>query len=287
MHPILFDLPWGPAHAYGTLILCGGIVCIPGLHWDARSRNIASNRRLSFLVDYYLVLVFGAFVGGRILHLLTRPDAWNPALWSSSAALSDGGFVFFGSLLAILVGWIWLARRYDTAFATLCDLGSTWIPLGHAFGRLGCWFAGCCWGAPTTHAWGVRFPETAIATLSGEVPVEGGHTVPLVPVQLLEAASLIALFGVLLALRRRRGPQEPSWRASARYGIGYGVIRLLTEVLRGDDSRGWLWTWRIPPISQGFGLPVDQPVAVSISQAVAIAMIVAGTAVLCMRSPAR
>ena len=76
MHPVLFQLPWGPANAYGTLILVGGLVCMPLIAWDARQRGIATGRLASFIVDVYLVLVFGAVIGGRLLHVLTLPGPY-------------------------------------------------------------------------------------------------------------------------------------------------------------------------------------------------------------------
>lgn len=282
LHPVLFELPWGPANAYGTLILFGGLACAPGLAWELRDRGIAPTRRTALLLDLYLVLVFGAVIGGRILHVLTLPgpladhvgQLWNP---------STGGFVFFGSLLAIVGGWAWLARRYAVPFATLCDLGATWIPLGHAFGRLGCFFAGCCWGAPTDAPWGVHFPAESVVALSGEVARHDGHTVALVPVQMFEACALAGLFLLLLALRRRYGPRETPWRATARYAIGYGIIRCFTEVLRGDASRGMLFTLPMPFVSGRLHLPPDQPLLLSVSQLVAIAMVLGGVGVLRMR----
>lgn len=283
MHPVLFQLPWGPANAYGTLILLGGVLCIPGLVWEAYDRQIAQGRRLSFIVDVYLVLVFGAFLGGRLLHVLTLPGPFGSHL-HTFLAMRDGGFVFFGSLLAILAGWAWLGRRYDASLASLCDMGATWVPLGHALGRMGCWAAGCCWGAPTDTAWGVRFPLSSVAAHAGEVAVEEAGTVPLVPVQLIESGALLGLFGLLLIVRLTRGPSEAPWRATARYAIGYGVIRFLTEGLRGDASRGLLLELPFMALSRALGLPADHPWLLSVSQAVAVAMVLGGLVLLRMRA---
>lgn len=77
MHPHLFTLPWGTeVNAYGTLIMIGGLLCLPMTAWDARKRGIPRERRLSFLVDLWLVIVVGAFFGGRLLHVLTVPGVY-------------------------------------------------------------------------------------------------------------------------------------------------------------------------------------------------------------------
>lgn len=282
MHPVLFALPWGPANAYGTLILLGGVLTIPGVTWDARARGLAGSpaggltgmRLASFVVDFYLVLVFGAAIGGRVLHIATAPGPYleDPA---RMLAPENAGFVFFGSLLAIVGGWVWLARRYGLAFGSLVDLGATWMPLGHAFGRLGCLFAGCCWGAPwlgPTPGLGVRFPDGSVVHATGLVPHEGTHTIALHPVQLYEAVGLAITFAILFAVRRRRGIEAP-YRQASRYALAYGIVRTMTEVVRSDASRGLLLELHVPRLAEALALPPAQPLALSISQAIAIALL--------------
>jgi phosphatidylglycerol:prolipoprotein diacylglycerol transferase len=275
MHPVLLQLPGlGAINAYGTLILIGGLVTMPGVYRDILQRGVPRDRAVSMLVDFYLVMVFGAAIGGRVLDVLTVPSNY---LDQPSRLLSmDGtGFVFFGSLAAIVLGFAWLGRRYGVGFGQVCDLGATWIALGHVFGRLGCWFAGCCWGAPTPAAWGVQFPSESVAYMAGEVPLDGTHTVPLHPVQLYESAGLALLFVWLWTMRRRRGI-ETRWRQASRYAVGYGVLRTLLEPLRGDPSRG-LWAHlRIPPLAEVLGLPPDQPLLLSTSQAIGLTLVALG-----------
>jgi phosphatidylglycerol---prolipoprotein diacylglyceryl transferase len=275
VHPILFELPWGgTANAYGTLIMLGTLASMPGLWWDLRRRGIAPGREFSFFVDFYLALALGAFVGGRVLHVLTVPAEYlaDPL---RVLVLDGTGFVFFGSLLAIVGSWILLARRYHTRFATMCDLAATWMALGHGFGRLGCWYAGCCWGAPTDAPWGVSFGPESMVVLHQGAAMHGDHTVPLQPVQLVEAIGLFAIAAALAILRVRRGI-EPPWRQASRYAIAYGVLRLFTEMLRGDASRGFLLRIELPPLAALLGVPAAQPLLLSSAQLLAIVLIVLG-----------
>jgi phosphatidylglycerol:prolipoprotein diacylglycerol transferase len=274
MHPHLFDA-WGfSANAYGTLILLGGTLSLFGVRWDARGRGIAHGRLASFIVDFYLVLIVGAFVGGRILHVLTVPGVYaeDPG---KLLAIDSTGFVFFGSLLAVVGGWVWLSRRYGVAFGELTDLGLTWMGLGHAFGRLGCFMAGCCWGGPTDGPTGVRFPEDSVVHLVEPALRVGTHTVSLHPTQLYEAAGLLVLLAILLAFRVRRGI-EARWRQASRYALGYGLLRLFVEMFRGDASRGFVLEGRWPALAEALALPPDQPLVLSISQALALAIAAAG-----------
>lgn len=275
MRPILFELPgWGPINGYGTLILLGGLAAMPGLLWELRQRGMGKGRPGTMLIDLYLVLIFGAAIGGRLLHIITAPSAYleDPAQIVSPDV---SGFVFFGSMLAIIGGFYWLARRYDAAFSQVCDAGATWMPLGHTFGRLGCLMAGCCWGAPTDAPWSLSFGADSVAYLAQEIPRQGDHTVPLHPTQLYESLGLLLLFLILLAFRRRRGI-EPPFVAGSRYLVGYGALRFCTEVFRGDPSRGLLLELRAGSLGNVLALPADQPLVLSVSQLIALGMIALG-----------
>lgn len=275
MHPVLFESAWFTANAYGTLILLGGLVAVPGTVWDARTRGVAPGSLASFIVDYWLAIVFGAAIGGRLLHVATSPTAYVSEPFALVSP-QNTGFVFFGSLLAIIAGWAFLARRYATSFAGLCDLGATWIPLGHAFGRLGCTLAGCCWGAPTSGAWGWSFPpESVVYAAAPELHAGASGTVALHPVQAYESLGLLGVFGWMLATRIRRGVQAP-WRQASRYLVAYGLLRFTTEIFRGDHARGFIVELSAAPLSRALGLPLEQPLALSVSQALALVGIALG-----------
>ncbi len=281
MHPHLFALPWGGfANAYGTLILLGGAATLQFLRWDTRNRGIAPGRRTSFIVDFYLVLAVGAFVGGRLVHILTVPGVYasDPGKLLS---MSDSGFVFFGSLLGIAAGWAWVARRYRVAVGTVWDMGLTWMGLAHAFGRLGCFMAGCCWGGPHTGGGGVRFGADAVVVRTGGAQLVGRGdaltTLPLHPTQLYEATGLVLIWLVLWAHRVSKGPEAP-WRMASRYAFAYGCLRAGVEVFRGDTSRGYVFELTAAPLTRALSLPPGHLVALSISQAIALALVGIGLA---------
>lgn len=275
MHPVLFESPWGgTVNSYGTMILLGVLVTMVGVSWDARGRGIAEGQRASFVVDAYLVMIVGSFVGGRLLYVITRPAEFL-AEPGRILSLESTGFVFFGSLAAAVAGLWWVARRHKTTFATLCDLLLTWVPLVHFFGRLGCFSAGCCYGAPWDGPWAVSFPEGAIAFLDPTIPRIDGGTTPLHPTQLYEAFGLLGLFLILLAFRRLRGA-EPRWRQASRYALGYGILRLCTELWRGDAHRRFLFEVRWPDVADALALPHGHVFWLSTSQALAVALVAVG-----------
>jgi phosphatidylglycerol:prolipoprotein diacylglycerol transferase len=278
VHPTIVSFDGGGINAYGTLILLGTLLSMFGVWWDAKRRGIADGQTASFFVDFYLALALGAFVGGRLFHVLTVPGDY--VADPGRVLVFDGtGFVFFGSLAAIVASWVFLARRHHTTFTTITDLAATWMPLGHAFGRLGCFFAGCCWGAPTDGPLAVEFPAESVVYQADPQMRAGDHTIGLLPVQLVEAIGLMVLAAALALVRIRRGI-EPPWRQAGRYALGYGLIRLVTETMRGDESRGFIVEITIAPLARILGIAADRPLALSSSQAIALVLVVAGIVAL-------
>lgn len=143
-----------------------------------------------------------------------------------------GGFIF-GVLvfLAVWFGGSRLIKIGDEAVertGDMADIAACVIPLGHAFGRLGCFCAGCCHGAKTDAWYGV---------------VMRGQKV--VPVQLFEAIFLFVLAATLFVLffklkDEKRVPLLPL------YGIGYAVWRFIVEYFRDDDRGMTIVSWLSP-----------------------------------------
>lgn len=122
------------------------------------------------------------------------------------------------------------ARRRRIPLWKMADYAIPGLAAGHALGRVGCFLNGCCYGrAATAHpAWGVVYPACS-------EPGQAFAGVPLYPVQLLEAAGLLAIWSVLLwAYPRRKREGE----VFALYLLLYPPLRFALEYLRGDPRQG-------------------------------------------------
>jgi phosphatidylglycerol---prolipoprotein diacylglyceryl transferase len=104
------------------------------------------------------------------------------------------------------------------------------LDLGHAIGRLGCFAAGCCYGKPTSHWWGVTFTNP-LANLNSDTPLN----VPLQPTQLFESAVELGLFLLLMWMFKRRRFDGQVFGA---YLFLYGIARYFLEFIRDDPGRG-------------------------------------------------
>jgi phosphatidylglycerol:prolipoprotein diacylglycerol transferase len=115
---------------------------------------------------------------------------------------------------------------------TVTDVFAPGIALGHVIGRMGCFFAGCCFGSPTDLPWAITFHSEYAAQNVG-TPLN----VPLHPTQLYEAGAELVILLVLLATERKGRPFPG--RTFWAYMFLYGVSRFIIEFYRGD-ARGTL-----------------------------------------------
>jgi phosphatidylglycerol:prolipoprotein diacylglycerol transferase len=238
VHPDLvrIGLPGGErvVHSYGALLVLG---CATALALTAaRARQLEPHPIARF--DAFaagLFAIIGGLVGATLLYIVVH---WREML-ANPAELLQPGLVFYGGLAGGFAGAATYCRIYMIPLVGFADCAVPGLALGHALGRVGCFLAGCCYGRPAA----ARFP---LAVLLAGVPRH--------PVQLYEAAGLLLLGLVLVTLPPRR-PGQPL----TLYLIGYAVLRLFTESLRGDDE------------ARGFVIPG----LVSTSQALALAVLLA------------
>jgi phosphatidylglycerol:prolipoprotein diacylglycerol transferase len=127
------------------------------------------------------------------------------------------------------------------------------VAIGHAIGRLGCFAAGCCWGAACDPhlPWAARFPPESLAyqsqLASHLIPAGALRSIPIHPTQLYESLGELCIFVVLtLWASRKRFNGE----LLALYLILYAPLRATIETMRGDEERGRVFNF-IGPAARG------------------------------------
>ena len=307
MSPTLFSFDLGGRElglpTYGVLVALGFAVGIV-LFWREGKRQGLDGARLLDLAFWGVVaglvgsrLAFVGLNAGEFIDACFNPGragAFAGASSELSARISgctavlrfwDGGFVFYGGALATGMVALLFCRREGWSFWRIGDLGAPTLAIGHAIGRLGCFFAGCCFGKGCPARWGISFPQGSVAfdelRSVGVLAPGATFTPPLHATQLYEAAGELAIFVLLLALRRRWRERDTAseresggrWRTKRPAGglllvyVGcYAVLRLFVEMFRGDVSRRFLVEWTWPGFAAALGLPPDAPLFLSVSQ---------------------
>jgi phosphatidylglycerol:prolipoprotein diacylglycerol transferase len=177
------------------------------------------------------IAAFSGIVGSKLLMLLVdwRDYAEDPRRLFSIATLQSGGVFSGGLLLAIVCVW-WYVRRHGISFLSAADVFAPGVALGHAFGRIGCLAAGCCYGRETHVPWAITFHNPWAAEFSG-TPLN----VPLHPTQLYEFVAELINFAFLYWLCKRKSFEG---QIIALFMIVYGIERFVFEFYRGDPGRG-------------------------------------------------
>ena len=235
--PAVLRAPWDPITIYSyTLML--GLALVSG--WFLAMRFA---RQDGLPVEYagklYLWTTVGAFLGARILYLVTVYREFESVL--DPALLTRGGLVAYGGMLGGLLVSGYLCWKWKIRFLRWADAVTPSVLLGTAITRLGCFLFGCDFGRRATVPWAIRFPAQSPAWVEHVAKHQLSDTAPwsfpVHPTQLYESLAGLVLFVWLLLLRRSRpfcGRLFVAWVA------GYGVLRSIIEIYRGDSDRGSL-----------------------------------------------
>ncbi|MGH7434292.1 MAG: prolipoprotein diacylglyceryl transferase [Polyangiaceae bacterium] len=277
MHPELFHLFGVTAPSYFVLLLSGFLFATAaGAFWAQRigeSADVVVDLGLAMLLAGVAgARIFSVFVDGHFMeyvHLCTDPSlvdwpvdrseclspaydgAWDAVKNTCHPRVADcfewakfwaGGLTYYGGLAgASLAAW-YLLRRDRFPFWKAADMAGFAIPLGLAFGRMGCLLAGCCFGATCDLPWAISFPWHSAASdeqfRDHLLPSARMWSLPVHPAQIYESAASLAIAATCaLVIHPRKRYDGQVFAASTAM---YAVARFALETLRRDDRGGAL-----------------------------------------------
>lgn len=215
-------------YLYGICMALGLIACFVFLMIAFVKKNFNENS-----IDTILIIgvvgaalgIFSAMLFQSMYDFIANPDE----------GFHLGGMTFLGGLIGGVVGYLaiywlyiyaiaphtkikWLQNNMNAGLTDAVPIIPIGIVIAHAFGRLGCFFAGCCYGMETDAWYGIKFATTATKV---------------VPTQLFECIFLVVLAVVMSILYFK-------FKFNCNmgvYAVSYGVWRFFIEFVR-DDYRG-------------------------------------------------
>jgi len=160
MYPELFKIPFTllTVKSYGLMMVIGFLSAVFLIR--RLSRNITPNPQL--VTNAALYSLIGGVVGARLFFVVHYFDQFRGRLLSVFAVWQGGLELLGGVLLAIIVIFFYL-WRYKLPIRRYLDILAVGLLLALAFGRIGCFLNGCCFGKPTELPWAVRFPYGSLA----------------------------------------------------------------------------------------------------------------------------
>jgi phosphatidylglycerol:prolipoprotein diacylglycerol transferase len=260
MYPELIEipLPWGGSltiASYGFMIMCGFLLALYLAVRRARYHGVSPEA----LFDSAIVLLLGGVIGARLFFVVQFWDelqfAQNPV---EIIRIDKGGLVFYGGLIGGAIALLIMMWRKRMPLRATLGVAASVIPLGHAFGRMGCFLNGCCYGQTTESAVGLCFPRVlepgnvqnelcnvGSKHIVGSLPFldhlrrvpplvsRADHwSHPVHATQLYAVGYNLVIFAVLsfwLSHRHRAG--EVAWI----YCVLYGMARFGNEILRATE----------------------------------------------------
>lgn len=221
MYNDLFSIGPIHIHTYGVMTAIGILAAYFLMTHLTKKRGLDPERVFGLLI---FCLIFG-YLGSKLLYIITQIPTFvkDPSLILKSFA--DGWVIYGGLLGGIFGGWLYCRWR-KLPPRPYYDVGLTSVALAQGFGRLGCFFAGCCYGVETDSAFCTVFHHSEYAP----------NNVRLVPTQLLSSAGDFLLFFFLLIYDKKW--KKKNGTTAAWYLILYSLGRFTIEFWRGDTARG-------------------------------------------------
>ena len=234
------------------------------------------------MVDLGLAMLLAGVVGGRLLHVLadghfsdyvhlcTDPSLvdwhvskarclshdwngkWDPVTNLCHPSHTDclawakfwaGGLTYYGGLIGASLVAVWLLRRDRFPFWKAADMAGFTVPIGLAFGRVGCLLAGCCFGATSDLFCALRFPPGSPASdaqpkahMIGAADI---WSLPVHPTQIYESLASLAVAAVCLwGIHPRK---RYDGQVFVAFLALYAVVRFILEFWRRDERGGLVW----------------------------------------------
>ncbi|MBO5262450.1 MAG: prolipoprotein diacylglyceryl transferase [Clostridia bacterium] len=184
-------------------------------------------------IVFLLILGVGVVIGGHLLFGITNISKFY--LFGEAKAFGEfmktfatlfGGSVFYGGLLGACIAGLIFMKLVKVPKDVYLDGCAFFAPLFHAFARIGCFFAGCCYGI-----------ESSFGFICANNKYIDLGNVRRFPVQLLESMENFLIVGLIAILMKKK---KLKGRLFYLYLLIYSVCRFINEFLRGDEIRGFV-----------------------------------------------
>ena len=218
-------LTLGPlkVHMYGLMIAVGVLCAFVLMQVLSKKKNL-DPRFVDFLFYTSVVSTMAAF-GSAVLFQAIYDFIQDPGKHETFFGYLGDGMTFIGGLIGALIvfllAYVIFRKKLTGRLVDFLPILPCCITIAHAFGRVGCFFAGCCYGIHSDTCLDVQFPKLAESAL---------------PTQLYEAVFLFLLFGVLLFLLMKKNLIY----TMSVYLISYGVFRFAIEFVRADERGSFI-----------------------------------------------
>jgi phosphatidylglycerol:prolipoprotein diacylglycerol transferase len=205
-----------------TLSLIAGLA----LAWHEAGRSGVEQAKIMDLCVYLLV---AAILGSRLFYVILNPDPfiYNPL---EILKIQKGGVIIYGGLMFALATGVIYLKKENLPFWKVADILALPAVSGYCINRLGCFFAGCCFGASYESPWSVSIFRSSSIIMKG-APLQASH--------LYAALNSLLIIGILMVLRRRKKfDGQLLWSCVLLYGIAQSLTGIFHTGIRDPLAYG-------------------------------------------------
>lgn len=214
MHPKLFHI----FDSYVVMILVSVLAAFIIYLLYAKKNKDCSSIKIDFILCGIVAIIVGiifAILFENLYELINSPKTYK---WTWGMTFYGG--LFGGVIAFILMYRFYFRKRHEPYMQKTLIIAPACVCIAHAFGRIGCFLVGCCYGKETSAWFGLKFVTTETKVI---------------PTQLFEAIFLFLLGATLLFLAFKY-----NFKYSFAIYIGcYCVFRFIIEFFRGDPRGGF------------------------------------------------
>lgn len=226
MCPTIWSFSFFRLPSFGAMLAVGYLAA---MYFYLLPRAEANGFKREDVYDLVFYPVVAGLLGAKLLYDIVYWQSFGPDFISRvffAIRNFQIGFIFYGGLVSGAAVFYLIVRRRKLNLLAAADFCAVGLAIANVFGQIGCFLAGCCYGAPSG-----KFPGVVFKIPGYNVPQEL-LGVPLYPVQLIEALGNVA---IAVLLHRAFVRKLRAGYVVAFYSALYAVLRFHTEFLRGDD----------------------------------------------------
>lgn len=162
-----------PIRGYGVMLLVGITSGVGLAMYRARQGGLDPE----LIISLAIWMVVSGVIGARLFYVI---EYWHESFAGKNLRdtileivnIPEGGLVIFGGFIGAMIGFVTFVRKQRLPVLAMADLIAPSMAIGLAFGRIGCFLNGCCYGGQTDLPWHVTFPKLSS---SYEVGKEDGQ----------------------------------------------------------------------------------------------------------------
>ncbi len=195
---------------YGVFILVAIVLGSIIIYKNTEKFDFNKDEKTALL----LYVLLGSIFGAKYITYFANIQNYNEPFNFIKSGVSS-----YGAVIGIILIMVLYSKQYGKKFKDLIYIIISSIPLMYGIGKIGCFFAGCCYGIK------YNGPLNVVYNYSNSAP----NGISLFPIQLLES---VAFIGIFIYVYIKTKNKRSSDTMIGKVIIMYGVTKFLLDYLR-------------------------------------------------------